>query len=267
MMMATENGTYYPYDANSLAGNIVRITNAEGLVTGSFEYNAWGEKLLNQPPPEGTRFGFSAPAWIELKDDPDGVLIMTPTRTYHSGAGRFLQRDANPSSPGSYIYDNNRPSLIADPTGLQPATNSQGNITQKDNQERRELVDAIIDGVEGLLKDIITNRNELTETAHPLKDALMGMPMDQLRAIKDSLGVIAGKGWCRNLMQDIVDAARKNPPCHADCDAIADDMNKCIDEAVENLPGAAQLNTRTVLEKLFTIFYDLCMKRMRKGTP
>lgn len=91
--MATEKGTYYPYDASGLAGNIVRITNAQGVVTGSFEYNAWGENLLNQPPPEGTRFSYSAPAWIELKDDPDGVLVMTPTRAYHRGAGSFLEKD------------------------------------------------------------------------------------------------------------------------------------------------------------------------------
>ena len=102
-----------------MAGNIVRMTNAQGVVTGSFEYNAWGEKLLDQPPPEGTRFGFSAPAWMTLKDDPDQRFIITPTRIYDTATGRFMQRDKLRLS-GRYSYAWDNPLSYYDPNGAEP---------------------------------------------------------------------------------------------------------------------------------------------------
>ena len=95
-------------------GNLHRIVNAAGAVTGSFEYNAWGEKLLNQPPAEGTRFGFSAPAWMTPKDDLDGALLLTPTRTYHAGVGRFLQKD--PAIVNPFTFAGRRPDSGTMPT-------------------------------------------------------------------------------------------------------------------------------------------------------
>jgi YD repeat-containing protein len=113
----TATTAYYQYPNSDIGGNVRRIVNAAGAVTGSFEYNAFGEKLLNQPPPEGTRFRFSAPAWIVLNDDPDGLVLLSPARLYHVAAGRFTQRDHKSSLAGDYIYGLNRPTLLVDPTG------------------------------------------------------------------------------------------------------------------------------------------------------
>ena len=97
-----------------------RILNAAGAVTGSFEYNAFGELLLNNPPPEGTRFGFSVPAWIMLKDDPDGRFVLTPTRTGNLAMGRFLQKDPVPTDgENPYAYARNNPVLWTDAEGHQ----------------------------------------------------------------------------------------------------------------------------------------------------
>jgi RHS repeat-associated protein len=88
-------------------------------VTGSFGYNAWGEKLLDQPPPEGSRFVFSAPAWMMLKDDPDGRYAITPTRTCDLATGRFLQKDsAAKDGANPYVYVRNNPTKGVDPSGL-----------------------------------------------------------------------------------------------------------------------------------------------------
>ena len=115
----TPTTTYYQYPVYD-RGNVQRTVNAAGAVTGSFEYNAWGEKLLNQPPVEGTRFGFSAPAWITLKDDPDSSTLLPPTRGYYAGAGRFLQRDPRKRLAGGYLYARGNPPVLVDANGAVP---------------------------------------------------------------------------------------------------------------------------------------------------
>ena len=121
----TSTTSYYQYPVYDQPGNVRRIVNAAGAVTGSFEYNAWGEKLLSQPPAEGTRFGFSAPAWMAPKDDPDGVFLWTRRRAYDAGVGRFLQRDAIKGLAGTYVYANGNPNSHMDPSGLQVPSYSE----------------------------------------------------------------------------------------------------------------------------------------------
>jgi len=113
----TATTTYYQYPVYDQPGNVHRIVNAAGAISGSFEYNAWGEKLLNQPPPEGTRFSFSAPAWVTLNDDPDERLFITRARTYYSGIGRFMQKDPEDGLAGGYIYALANPLSYTDPEG------------------------------------------------------------------------------------------------------------------------------------------------------
>ncbi len=111
------NGTaYFQYPAYDPRGNVHRLVNEAGIVTGYFEYDAWGRYLRNTPPPEGTRFGPSAPAWIILRDDPDNLFSITPTRTAHRGVGRFLQRDVL-FATNRYIMWGDSPASLVDPDG------------------------------------------------------------------------------------------------------------------------------------------------------
>ena len=117
----TGQGTYYRYDFYDNRGNVIRTVDESRAVTGYFEYDAWGSKLRDDPPPEGTRFGQSAPAWIELTDDPDGDLRLTPTRLYHASMGRFLQRGIQTQIRGGpgYLLAVDSPNLFLDPSGEQ----------------------------------------------------------------------------------------------------------------------------------------------------
>jgi RHS repeat-associated protein len=123
-------GTYYQYDIYDPQGNVVAVMDDAQNVTGRFECNAWGEKLRNQPPPEGARSGQSAPAWMQLPDDPDDVLRLTRTRTYHSGLGRFLQKERplQRSSAGSYIYARGDPVSNLDSSGLWSVTRAESTL-------------------------------------------------------------------------------------------------------------------------------------------
>jgi len=113
----TATTTYYRYPVFDQPGKLLRTVSAAGVVSGSFEYNALGEKLLNQPPAEGTRFGMSAPAWMMLKDDPDGVVVASPSRAYYNAVGIWLSRDPKGGLPGSYRYAVGNPLSFADANG------------------------------------------------------------------------------------------------------------------------------------------------------
>ena len=116
----TSQGTYYRYDTYDNRGNVIRTVDESGTVTGYFEYDAWGKKLREEAPPEGTRFGQSAPAWIDLTDDPDGELRLTPTRLYHASVARFLSRDVQRHDGATDVYGYLSASApaYADPSGL-----------------------------------------------------------------------------------------------------------------------------------------------------
>ncbi|MFO7900646.1 MAG: hypothetical protein R6V58_16490, partial [Planctomycetota bacterium] len=130
--------TYYQYPAFDHRGNVVGLTDGAGAASGRFEYDAWGTKLRDDPPPEGTRFGQSAPAWLDLPDS-GGELGLSPFRLYHKPTGRFLQRDRI-GPPGEHFYaalaDN--PCNQADPEGLKGiATGDQAAALEK--EVRHEL--------------------------------------------------------------------------------------------------------------------------------
>jgi hypothetical protein len=95
------NRQYPIYDHR---GNVVRITDQYGTPTGYFEYDPFGITEQENPPPEGTPLRFSGPAWrprlivppicrCPTSGGPFDDIIVTRSRPYHAGIGRFLQRD------------------------------------------------------------------------------------------------------------------------------------------------------------------------------
>jgi hypothetical protein len=90
--LVQSGATYYEFDICDHRGSVVRRVNAAGQVTGYFEYDAWGNALRDEETGASSRFRYQS-NWIQLPDDPDKGLYLSPTRVYHAGVGRFLGRD------------------------------------------------------------------------------------------------------------------------------------------------------------------------------
>jgi RHS repeat-associated protein len=223
--LITSQGTYYQYDGSDLPGNIRRITNSQGVVTGSFEYNAWGEKLLNQPPPEGTRFSFSAPAWVTLQDDPDNRWLITPTRMCDSSTGRFVQRDRQ-GLDGDYSYAATNPIIRVDPWGLADACPCS---TDADEKTKKDLKEATKDALTGLAKDLATSYPELAKDTNVFAEYITGAGIlaNVVNNIKDGLQKGAEDPDCKKFIRAIVRAAKKKKPSTDDCDLIRDFGTHC----------------------------------------
>ena len=88
-------------------------------------YNAFGETIEETGTwPDVVMFAYQS-NWMKLCSLPDGSpLYLSPTRLYHAGTGRFLQRDLihRPTAPSSYIYATNSPPSRMDPVGLEDYT-------------------------------------------------------------------------------------------------------------------------------------------------
>ena len=95
--------TKYRYPITDHRGNVMALTDETGTVVARREYNAFGEVIVESGDWSDFRFGMSSPAYVELKDAPDGDLVITPTRTYYRGIGRFLQRDPQVTPQVTFI--------------------------------------------------------------------------------------------------------------------------------------------------------------------
>ena len=98
--------------------SVVKVTDENGNVVATREYNAFGEVLSETGNWSHHRFGFH-PNWIQLKDVDGGRFYLTPGgRIYDTKDGRFLQRDPK-ARPGEnpYVAFLNNPMRFVDPTG------------------------------------------------------------------------------------------------------------------------------------------------------
>jgi len=139
------SASYYQYPVYDHRGTVVRLLDANGTPTAYYEYDAWGNQLRNDVVAgiSDNRFRYQS-NWIELGDS-DGKICLSPTRLYHAGTGRFLERDmlrmsSRPISPlwqgysryksvgplersrggieARYALTLNTPTLLLDPSGL-----------------------------------------------------------------------------------------------------------------------------------------------------
>jgi RHS repeat-associated protein len=108
-------GTAY-YLADGL-GSVVRTTNAAGAVTLARQYDAWGNLQTGGSEPS---YAFTGREW-----DPEIGIYYYRARYYDPRLGRFLSEDPVPTTrrrreeQNPYAYVANRPTVAADPTGLQ----------------------------------------------------------------------------------------------------------------------------------------------------
>jgi RHS repeat-associated protein len=123
-MTAAEQSFYYAYDR---LGSVVGLTDQAGEQMWSYSYDPFGstrlELRLDQDAPDNfMRFAG------ELFDAGTGLYHLR-ARQYAPSWGRFLQRD--PAAPllkdpyvASYVYANNQPTSLVDPSGRTPQNGS-----------------------------------------------------------------------------------------------------------------------------------------------
>jgi RHS repeat-associated protein len=107
-------GTTYPLRDG--LGSVRGRTNASGAVTGTADYDVWGN-------PRGSSGAGGLYGWTGEPSDPDTGLTHLRARDYSPGTARFITRDTlQPNAPGTqgwnpYAYANNSPVTLTDPSG------------------------------------------------------------------------------------------------------------------------------------------------------
>jgi len=104
-------------------GSAWKLTDLSGTVVATRDYSAFGEIVSETGTwPDKVPFGYQS-NWMTLIDMPDGSpLYLSPTRIYHAGTGRFLQRDllGTAFGPNLYEYVSSTPLASTDAAGLGP---------------------------------------------------------------------------------------------------------------------------------------------------
>ncbi|MCB9121795.1 MAG: RHS repeat-associated core domain-containing protein [Caldilineaceae bacterium] len=102
-------------------GSVRQLTDAGGTVILTRSYDAFGNVRLATGAGV-TRLGYTG----EMQDSASGLVYLR-ARHYHPGLGRFLQRDSfgglgqRPQSLNRYVYVENNPVNLVDPSGHCPA--------------------------------------------------------------------------------------------------------------------------------------------------
>jgi RHS repeat-associated protein len=103
-------------------GSITKQLQSDGTtVQAAREYDAFGTIIPNSATGTWlTRFGYQGQAWLELLSaDGQQRRLLSPTRIYDPGDGRFLQQDpiVRNRPTHHYLYCNNNPIVKVDPKG------------------------------------------------------------------------------------------------------------------------------------------------------
>ncbi len=164
-------------------GTVYRLTDENGNETATYEYNAWGEPIEDENPTAGNRFHYQS-NWINLKDS-GGEMLISPSRVYHDGVGRFLQHD-----PLGYVDSMNLYSVFFnDPLSYIDVRGYAGGGIRIPSAQDIRLVRIIclgnkIIGYWGLLGENFTFANLKSKAVSDLRVPFGGTPEEQAREEK-----------------------------------------------------------------------------------
>jgi len=114
VISSTWTPSFYGYDG---AGSVRQLTNTAGVVTDTYEYDAWGNEV-NSTGTTPNSYLYRAEQY-----DSDLGLYYLRARYYNPATGRFLSRDpedgnaVDPASLHKYLYAGGDPVDMLDPTG------------------------------------------------------------------------------------------------------------------------------------------------------
>ena len=108
----------YKYLHMDHRGTVFRTTDGGEANKDTYNWNAWGEVLHESETGFSQRFGYQS-NWLRLTDGTDDLISLT--RNYHAGVGRFLQQDHTDRHGRSrdYGYALGAPVSTVDPQGAQ----------------------------------------------------------------------------------------------------------------------------------------------------
>ncbi len=103
-------------------GNVLAETDAQGIITGRYDYHPYGSSALSQHP--------DGPAYTGHVNDVDTGLVYMQARYYDPEIGLFLSVDPKQGKAGDlfgfsrYVYANNNPVNNVDPDGRDCTTSN-----------------------------------------------------------------------------------------------------------------------------------------------
>ncbi len=113
LAMSRGNANYwYAYEA---IGTTRQLMNAQGQVTDTYAFDAWGNELAAQVSTVNPHRYVGKQGYYL---DTESVLMLLGVRYYSSGAGRFTSPDPAASRDNLYVYASANPLLNIDPSGL-----------------------------------------------------------------------------------------------------------------------------------------------------
>ncbi len=114
--------TFYQYPIYDHRGTVVRLTDENAAICATYKTNAWGLPLGTSTSTTTNHFRYQS-NWMTL-DDSNGIILLSPTRLYHTKVGRFLQRDMLGFVDGLNLYRafKGNPLRYADAEGNIPIT-------------------------------------------------------------------------------------------------------------------------------------------------
>jgi RHS repeat-associated protein len=111
-------GQVYQVHSDGHNGSVRAITDASGAVVAHYELDAWGAQLGSSSPfSGGFAFGYVGSLGVRT-DATTGLLYMRHRWFDPNGLQRFISRDPV-KKPNLYIYANNQPPSVVDPSGLE----------------------------------------------------------------------------------------------------------------------------------------------------
>ncbi|MHB1459800.1 MAG: RHS repeat protein [Armatimonadota bacterium] len=117
------NGTnlkYYHFDE---LGSTLFLTDANGVQTDKYVYNAWG-KVVSSSGTTVNPFKYVGRLGYYTHAEAGNTLLLLGTRFYDPDAGVFTQRDAAKDGLSWYSYTSGHSMVAVDPWGLSPYTDT-----------------------------------------------------------------------------------------------------------------------------------------------
>ncbi len=115
----SSNPEYYLYNAH---GDVVQLTDNTGIVERSYDYDTFGNELSPNEN-DNNPLRYNGQYW-----DEETQTYYLRARQYNPVTGRFTTEDPIADGLNWYVYCNNNPVMLVDPSGLEPTKEEAASI-------------------------------------------------------------------------------------------------------------------------------------------